>query len=104
MAASDGQRGPESSPHWSVETDGSPKDRLRPHVLKLFMVRGKPLETARRLFANKTCGDLNNEIKLRKLWGFPGGSVVKNPPATTGDTGLIPGSGRSPGGGNGNPL
>ena len=35
---------------------------------------------------------------------FPGGSVVKNPPANAGDTGLIPGSGRSPGGGNGNPL
>ena len=27
--------------------------------------------------------------------GFPGGSVVKNPPANAGDTGLIPGSGRS---------
>ena len=39
--------------------------------------------------------------------GFPGGSVVKNPPANAGDirdTGLIPGSGRSPGGGHGNPL
>ena len=34
----------------------------------------------------------------------PGGSVVKNPPANAGDTGLIPVSGRSPGGGNGNPL
>ena len=32
----------------------------------------------------------------------PGGSVVKNPSATAGDTGLIPGSGRSPGEGNGN--
>ena len=33
--------------------------------------------------------------------------VVKNPSASAGDvrdTGLIPGSGRSPGGGNGNPL
>ena len=33
--------------------------------------------------------------------------VVKNPPANTGDIrhmGSIPGSGRSPGGGNGNPL
>ena len=32
--------------------------------------------------------------------------LVKNPPASAGDvrdTGLIPGSGRSPGGGNGNP-
>ena len=26
---------------------------------------------------------------------FPGGAVVKNPPANTGDTGLIPGQGRS---------
>ena len=35
------------------------------------------------------------------------GSVVKNPPASVGDiraAGSIPGSGRSPGGGHGNPL
>ena len=31
-------------------------------------------------------------------------SVVKNLPANAGDTGLIPGSGRLPGEGNGNPL
>ena len=36
--------------------------------------------------------------------GFPGGSVVKNPPANAGDMGFIPGSGRSPGEENGNPL
>ena len=30
--------------------------------------------------------------------------VVKNLPANAGDTGLIPGSGRFPGEGNGNPL
>ena len=36
--------------------------------------------------------------------GFPGGSVVKNPPANVGDTGSVPGSGRSPGGGHSNPL
>ena len=30
--------------------------------------------------------------------------VVKNPPASAGDTGLISRSGRSPGEGNGNPL
>ena len=35
---------------------------------------------------------------------FPGGSVVKNPPANAGDTDSIPGSGRSSGEGNGNPL
>ena len=32
------------------------------------------------------------------------GSVVMNLPANAGDTGLVPGSGRSPGKGNGNPL
>ena len=37
-------------------------------------------------------------------WGFPGGSVVKNLPSNAGDAGSIPGSGRSPGEGNGNPL
>ena len=36
--------------------------------------------------------------------GFPGGSVVKNPPANVGDVGSIPGSERSPAEGNGNPL
>ena len=41
-------------------------------------------------------------------WGFPGGSVVKkkkkNLPANARDTDSIPGLGRSPGEGNGNPL
>ena len=39
--------------------------------------------------------------------GFPRGTVVKKPPVNTGDAGdmgLIPRLGRSPGGGNGNPL
>jgi len=36
--------------------------------------------------------------------GFLGGSVEKNPPANAEDAGSIPGSGRSPGEGNGNPL
>ena len=50
------------------------------------------------------------DIKLNFLstalfcWRFPGGSVVMNSPANAGDVGLIPGSGRSPGEGNGNPL
>ena len=35
--------------------------------------------------------------------GFPGGSVLKNPP-DTGDSGLIPGSGRFPGEANDHPL
>ena len=36
--------------------------------------------------------------------GFPGVSVVKNPPANAGDAGSIPGLGKSPGEGNGNLL
>ena len=36
--------------------------------------------------------------------GFPGGSVIKNPAANAADTGSIPGSGRSPGRGNGSPF
>ena len=39
--------------------------------------------------------------------GFPSGLAVKNQPANAGDTedtGLIPGSGRSPGEGSDNPL
>ena len=38
---------------------------------------------------------------------FPGGTVVKNPPASTEDTRVtdsVPGLGRSPGVGNSNPL
>ena len=38
------------------------------------------------------------------MQGFLGATAVKNPPANVGDAGLIPGLGRFPGGGNGNPL
>ena len=46
-------------------------------------------------------------LLLKTHWGFPGGTLVKNPPASTGDArdvGSIPGLGRSSGIGNGNPL
>ena len=38
------------------------------------------------------------------IQSFTSGSVVKNPPDNAGDVALISGSGRSPGGVNGNPL
>ena len=56
---------------------------------------------------------LKEEILLAKthsgkhatlLFGFLSGLAVKNSPANAGHTGSIPGSGRSPGEGNGNPL
>ena len=37
-------------------------------------------------------------------WGFPGGSVVKNPTANAEDVGSISGLGKFPGEGNGSPL
>ena len=39
-------------------------------------------------------------VTFANYWGALG----KDPPATAGDTGLMPGSGRCPGGGHGNPL
>ena len=43
-------------------------------------------------------------IRTKASRGFPGGTVVKNLPANAGNMGSIPGSGRSHGEGNGNPL
>ena len=39
-----------------------------------------------------------------KASGFPGSSVLKNLAANTEEAGSVPGSGRSPRGGHGNPL
>ena len=41
---------------------------------------------------------------LITIWGFPGGSEVKVSACSAGDPGSIPGSGRAPGEGEGNPL
>ena len=38
---------------------------------------------------------ISSLITKTKLLGFPGGTVVKNPPANAGDTGSSPGPGRS---------
>ena len=44
------------------------------------------------------------QINMTNNFLKPSGSAVKNPPANAGELGSIPGSGRSPGEGNGNPL
>ena len=44
------------------------------------------------------------ESQHHNVLGFSGGSMLKNLPANAGDAGLMPGSGRSPGEGNGNIL
>ena len=56
---------------------------------------------------NQQCRLLWIRLSLNRNMSFPEGWVVKNPPANAGDprdAGSILGSGRSPGGGNGNPL
>ena len=44
------------------------------------------------------------EACIKHPWCFPDGSNGKESDCNTGDLGSIPGSGRSPGGANGNPL
>ena len=69
---------------------------MSPVLAGRFLTTGPP---------GKSLGSLKSFQSLEM--GFPGGSVVKNPPANAGDTedlGLIPGLERSPGVGNGNPL
>ena len=46
----------------------------------------------------------NDWVCIFVLFGFPGGSEVKVSASNVGDPGSIPGLGRSPGEGNGNPL
>ena len=43
---------------------------------------------------NSLGGTAQVAVSKKVPWGFPGGAVVKNP-ANAGDTGLIPGLGRS---------
>ena len=47
---------------------------------------------------------LNATFIIYKTGGFPGGSEVKASACNAGDLGSIPGLGRSPGEGHGNPL
>ena len=45
---------------------------------------------------NRKTSNIHGLEDLRgQYWDFPGGAVVKTPPANSGDTGLIPGPGRS---------
>ena len=47
---------------------------------------------------------MQERLKVGEEGGFPGGSEVKPSACNAGDPGSIPGSGRSPGEGNGNLL
>ena len=66
-----------------------------------YMTTGKTIALTRWTFVGKVMSLLFN--MLSRL-GFPGGSEVKASAWNAGDPGSIPGSERSPGEGNGNPL
>ena len=55
-------------------------------------------------FAHRMIEALFLNICVYLLLGFPVGSVIKNLSASAGEASSIPGSGRSPEGGHGNPL
>ena len=61
----------------------------RKHLGCVMDLRTKELQNKQQIFIGK---------------GFPGAWAVKNPPANAGNAGSVPGSERSPGEGNGNPL
>ena len=68
-----------------------------------------PLRSSQSIEQNSLCCTISSHYLsvlyiVVYIWCFLGGSVVKNPPAIAGDPDLISGLGRSPGGGNDNPL
>ena len=96
--------------YWSALPSPSPEDLPNPGIKPMFPALqadalpseppGKPDQKS-----PKKTNKKNRMFTVEK--SFPGGAVVKNLPADVGnarDVGLIPGSERSPGEGNGNPL
>ena len=78
-----------------------------PGYTELLQQRGGSLNVKRLLLIKGNQTSQVKEFSTFLCMGFPGGSAVKNLPANagiTGDTGLVPGLGRSLGGGNGDPL
>ena len=67
-------------------------------------------EKASRSLRKEVLGCKTGKKFFKKIYiskGFPGGTVVKNPPANAGDardTGSVSGLGKFPAGGRGNPL
>ena len=66
-----------------------------------------PWQCKHRALITGTTGNSTDRAFINSLLphpGFPGGSMVKNPPANAKDTGSIPGPRRCPGEGNGDPF
>ena len=65
---------------------------------------GEVIESYKMPFLKSLPDNTRKILQYQTETGFPSGSVVKNPPASSGDTSSIPGPGRSPRGGSGNSL
>ena len=59
-------------------------------------------QTGENIFSLRNISSIDT-LSVYINWGFPGGSDGKASACNVGDPGLIPGLGRSPGEGNGNP-
>ena len=78
-------------------------DSLCPSPIPASFGSGSPVrEVVRAGFPTSTF--VSSLLCLLCLLGFPGGSAAKESACNVGDLGLIPGLGRSHGGGNGYPL
>ena len=68
------------------ETGSVPEKEYRVMIVKMMQNLGNRENTRK----------FNEDLEeLKSKQGFPGGTVVKNPPANAGDTGSSPGPGRS---------
>ena len=81
---------------------GHGRDRLGDHFLNPDS--GPPLQEPVFIFTATLKAVVFNYLRLQMRKGFSGGSDGKEFAYNAGDPGLIPGWGRSPGEGNGNPL
>ena len=95
---------------WSSSSPSKPEQlKCHHHLLwaldpSLSIARGQPYNWSSILQPVPYSNGPKYNSSTSLQGGFPGGSVVNNPPVNAGDMGLIPGSGRFPGEGNGHPL
>ena len=80
--------------------NGRSIDRRRLHKWRNNHYRKQILSVLKK---SNCCGRDLRKDKLQKVEGFPGGSDSKESACSAGDLSSIPGSGRSPGEGHGNP-